>query len=106
MEKLAVNIGQAFNSPFSSDGKTIGDLISVVIRISLALAGILILALLLIAGFSMVTSAGTDNPEGAEKAKKAATAAAIGFVLVFGAYLIIRAIELVIGANFITQPSI
>lgn len=103
---LAVDIGKTFNSPFSSGGKTIGDLLSIIIRGSFVVAGIIILILLIIAGFSMIASAGSNNPEGAEKAKKALSSAAIGFVLIFGAYLIIRVIELVIGSNFITQPLI
>jgi len=106
MDYLAFDIGGAFGSPFSSGGKTLGDLMGIIIQGSFVIAGIVILFIFLYAGFMMITGAGQEKPENAEKAKKAASGAAIGFALIFGAYLIIRLIELLLGSNFITQPNL
>jgi hypothetical protein len=105
--KLAFDIGNAYNSPFGkSGGKTIGDLISLILTASLSIAGVLILVLIIFAGISLISSAGSNNPEQAEKGKKAATAAIIGFIIILSAYWIIRIIEIISGTNFITNPGI
>lgn len=103
LSPLAINIGDYFASPFGKE-KTVGDLVSIFLRGAFVLAGIFILVLFLIAGFSIIQGAGSNNPEAAEKGRSAATAAAIGFVVVFGAYWIIRIIEVISGNNFITKP--
>lgn len=98
-----VPIGESFKSPFGQS-LSLGNLISLVLSASFALAGLLVLFLLIFAGFQIVTSAGQDNPEAAAKGKQAATAAVLGFVLIFVAYWIVRIIELITGISFITAP--
>ena len=106
MNKLAtVFIGTNFDSPFGQT-KSLGDLVSLILEGSFAIAGVLLLFLIIFAGFSMIAGAGSNNPEQSAKGKKAATAAVIGFAIVFGAYLIIQLIELLLGSNPITQPGI
>ncbi len=102
---LAINIGDYFDSPFGQE-KTLGDLVSTFLNVAFVGAGVLILFLIVFAGFQMVAGAGQNKPENAEKAKQAMTGAAIGFVVIFVAYWIIRIIELVAGVNFITEPAI
>ncbi len=100
-----VDISSKFNSPFGNT-KTVGDLISIFLKGSFVIAGIFILVLFLIAGFSIIQGAGNDNPEAAQKGKNAATSALIGFVVIFGAYWIIRIIEVITGNRFITNPGL
>ncbi|MBI4157524.1 hypothetical protein HY502_01610 [Candidatus Woesebacteria bacterium] len=102
---LAINIVDKFDSPFGRD-RTIGDLVSLFLKGSFVLAGIFILVLFLVAGFSIIQGAGSNNPEAAQKGKSAATSALIGFVVVFGAYWVIRIIEVITGNNFITEPGL
>lgn len=98
-----IDIGKEFNSPFGvAGGKTLGDLISLILKAAFAISGVLILFLIVFAGFTIIASAGSNNPEGAKKGKDAATAAALGFVIIFVAYWIIRIIELITGQRFIT----
>lgn len=107
---LAVDIEQVFGgngtSSFltggSNGGKTLGDLISLILKFSFVIAGVLILVMFLIAGFQIVMGAGQNNPDSAKKGKQAATTAAIGFVIVFVAYWIVRLIEIITKVNFIT----
>ncbi|OGM05439.1 hypothetical protein A2125_01230 [Candidatus Woesebacteria bacterium GWB1_43_5] len=106
MNKIAqgVNIGETFTSPFGTTN-TLGDLVSLIIRLAFAGSGILILVIFMFAGYSMLAGAGQNNPEQAARGRQAATAAALGFVIVFVAYWIVRLIETITGISFITQPS-
>lgn len=107
MDKLAVDIGGAFSSPFGqAGGKSLGDLVSLILRGAFVIAGILILFFFVLGGISIIAGAGKDNPEAAAKGKQTITAAAIGFVVVFVAYWVIRIIELIAGRPFITAPGI
>lgn len=87
-----VDIGSTFGSPF---GQTlnIGDLVSVIISNALVIAGVILLFLLVFGGIGMIAGAGNNNPDQAAKGKKAATAAVIGFIVVFAAYWIVKLIE-------------
>lgn len=100
-----IDIIDKFNSPFGNT-RTIGDLVSLFLKAAFVISGIFILVLFLIAGFSIIQGAGSNNPEAAQKGKSAATAAAIGFFVIFGAYWIIRIIEVITGSTFVTNPGI
>src|SRR3989344_2031843 len=91
-----VDIGGSFGSPFTAvtGGKTIGDLVGLIAKGSIAIAGVIFLVLLIFSGIGIIIAAGRDNPEGAAKAKSAATTALIGFIIVIVAYLIIRLLEI------------
>lgn len=106
MLNLAVAIGGQFTTPFQTGGKGIGDIVSLILNASFAVSGLLILLLLIYAGFSIIMGAGRSDPEQAAKGKNAATSALIGFIIVFSAYWIIRIIEIVFGKPFITSPGI
>ncbi len=105
MQKLSqINIGNAFKSPFGREGgATLGDFVSLILRLAFVLSGILILVLFIFAGYSMLAGAGSNNPEQAAKGRQAATAAALGFVIIFVAYWIVRLIERVINVPFISN---
>jgi len=101
LAQAGVPIGTTFGSPFGN-GKTLGDLVSLVVRLGFVVSGILILFFLVFAGFNIIAGAGSNNPEAAKKGQQAATAAVIGFVVVFAAYWIVRLIEVITGANIIS----
>lgn len=110
MKKIAavdkgVDIGKEFASPWGVD-KQLGDLVSVVISGALIIAGVIVLFLFIFGGLGMIAGAGQDNPQKAAQGKQAATSAVIGFVIVFGAYWVIRLIEVITGQNFITVPGL
>jgi len=108
MKHLAqIHIKSMFGTPFSTTrGKNIGDLISLILKISFVVAGIFILFMFIIAGFSMISGAGKSDPEKTKKSQQALTSAMIGFVIIFVAYWIIRLLELIINIPFITNPGI
>lgn len=102
MKHLAqVDIGNDFGSPFGVS-KTLGDLVSLVIKLGFIVSGLLILFFIIFAGFQVIAGAGQNNPDSAKKGQQAASAAAIGFAVVFVAYWIVRLIELVTGAKLIS----
>ncbi len=100
MNKLAVDIGSSFNSPFGQ-GKGIGDLVSAIISNALVIAGIILVFFFIFGGISMIAGAGQDNPERAAKGKQAATSALLGFIIIFAAYWIIRIIESITGLKIL-----
>jgi hypothetical protein len=92
-----VPIGSTFGSPFVEGGKTIGDLVSTGLGIAFVVAGIILLVSFIIAGVSLISGAGDNNPEKLEKGKQAMTSTVIGFVVVFTAYWIVKLIEQITG---------
>ena len=80
----------------------VGKLVSLITEAFIVVGGIIILYFIVLAGFKMIQSAGTDNPKGAEQARMAMTNAVIGFVIMFTAYWIIQVIERIVGVDFIT----
>ena|SRR5260221_8802973 len=96
-----VNIGEVFKSPFGTTN-TLGDLVSLIVRIGFVVSGVLILFFMIFAGFNIIAGAGSNNPEAAKKGQQAATSAALGFGIVFVAYWIVRLIEVITGAKIIS----
>jgi hypothetical protein len=95
-----MNIGEIFGSRFGQD-LGVSDLVSIILSNAMVIAGILMFILILVGGFGIITSAGSDNPEGAAKGKKAVTAAVIGFIIIFAAYWIIKIIETLTGLSIL-----
>lgn len=94
--KLAVQIVDTFNSPF---GRTndLADLVNLFIQGSIALASILALVIIIIAGYQIMSSSSSSNPKGAATGKEALTWAIIGFIVIVFAYTILQGIKLTLG---------
>ncbi len=99
-----VNIGQKFGSPFGQ-GKGVNDLVSLVVRAGFVIAGIIIIFYFILGGYQIM-SGGSSDPRAKEQGKQTITSAVIGFIIVFVAYWIVRAIEIITGSNFITNPGL
>ena len=100
-----VDIKNIFDSPIGQS-KGLGDIVSLILKGSLTIAGVVVIFFFIMGGMGMMASAGENNPEKAEKSKKMISSAVIGFVIVFVAYWIIRLIEAIIGIPFITEPAL
>lgn len=79
----------------------VGPLVSRIIQLSFAVAGIILIILFLVGGIGIIASAGSDNPQGVEKGKAAVTSALIGFVVVFIAYWIVQLIGIITGTTLL-----
>ena len=88
-------IGQApqFESP--------GTLISTLLPNVYVAAGILLFLLLIFGGFSIIMGAGQNDPKKVGQGQKAATAAVIGFLVIFASYWIIQVIEKLTGLEIL-----
>lgn len=95
-----------------SDGKggligtsslTFGSLISKAINIAGVTAGIVLIAMLIIAGYNMMTAAGSGDAKKAQAAEKMLLDALIGFLIIVAVYLIIQLISAITGVPILNN---
>ncbi|MBI3443116.1 hypothetical protein HY008_00390 [Candidatus Woesebacteria bacterium] len=91
-----VNIGALFGSRFGSD-LGFGNLVSIILSNAIIVAAIIMLFLLIFGGISIIVGAGRGDEQSTARGRQAATAAAIGFAIIFGAYWIVRVVETIAG---------
>jgi hypothetical protein len=80
-------------------------LISIILRNVYMVAGLLLFALLIFGGISIILGAGGGDPKKTGQGQKAATAAVIGFLIIFASYWIIQIIGFITGID-ILNPAI
>jgi hypothetical protein len=81
---------------------TVGSLISVILKNSLTIIGIIMLILLISGGLMFIIGAGNNDSKKSAQAKSLITDAAIGFAVVFLAYFIIQIIQTITGLNILS----
>lgn len=102
-----VNIGDELildsaGTKISSVYTDFASLISLVVKNSITIAGIIFVILLLLGGFNFIMAAGNNDPKKTQQAGQTITAALIGFVVVFLSYAIIQLIEFVTGFKILS----
>lgn len=81
------------------------DLINVVLRNAIVFAGVLLLLLIIYAGYQLIVLGGQFNPPATvAKAKALVTWGLIGFLLVVTAYFILQIVSYIVGANLMNAP--
>lgn len=93
-----MDIKDAFITPFTDPTKVSG-LVTTFLNIVFMLAGLILLFFFIMGGIRMISSAGSDDAQAAENAKKTITSAVIGFVVVFTAYWIVKLIGQITGTQ-------
>lgn len=78
-------------------------IISVILKNSLTLAGIILLGLLIFGGITFIMNSGNGDSKKAQQGKSAITNAVIGFAIVLLAYVIIQIIEKITGLNILNS---
>lgn len=100
-----IDIGKEFFGYVSPLGQkdlgVVGRLVSIFINVSFIAAGLILLFYLILGGIGMISGAGDDDPQKAEAAKKTATSALLGFVVVFASYWIVQLIEQLTGLTIL-----
>lgn len=98
---LAFDIGNTF---FGGSGATsfreikgVGSIVSLFLNIAFVIAGIILLFFFIMGGIGLISSAGKNDPQKNEQAKKTITSAVIGFVIVFVSYWIVKLIGQLLG---------
>jgi len=100
MKKLALTLpGNYQISPpekFKAETfNTLGDVINELIPYIFALAGIILLFLIIWGGFELLTSGG--DPKKVESARGKLTHAIVGFIIIFIAYWLVQILEAIFG---------
>ena len=95
------NTSETLGSKYSNGG--IGFFISIILKYSLMIAGIILLALLLFGGLTFIINAGKADPKKAGQGQKAVTSALIGFAIILLSYSIIKIIEVITGLNILNS---
>lgn len=100
---LAINIGELplGTGNISTIYPNPASLITIIVRNSLTIAGIILLVLLIAGGFMMIASAGSGDQKKAASAKTMITDALIGFLVIFLSYFIIQIIEVITGLTIL-----
>lgn len=86
---------------FSNAYPTITGIISSLLKNSIAIAGTILIGLLIFGGVSYIMSAGENDPKKQAQAQAMITDAVIGFLVVALAYIIVQLIEFVSGVNIL-----
>lgn len=100
-EIILGNTTDTIGNKYGTNG--VGFLISIILKYSLMIASIILLALLLFGGLAFIINAGKADPKKTGQAQKAITSAAIGFVIVLLSYSIIKLIEVITGLNILSS---
>lgn len=98
-----IDIGTAFrfgDKPVNEVFNSLSALVNAILPNIFVIAGVIFLVLLIFAGVGVILSSGSGNPEGAKKAKAAATSAATGLFLIFAAYWIMEILQFITGIKF------
>lgn len=95
------NTSNTIGSKYGTNG--VGTLVSIVLKYSLMIAGIILLALLLFGGVTFIINAGKADPKKAGQGQKAITSALIGFAIVFLSYSIIKIIGIITGFDILNS---
>jgi hypothetical protein len=94
-----VNIKDAF-AP-AKNFSTIGDLVTVIVQNAFVLAGIIAFVLVILAGFGIISSAGSGDTKQMEQGKKALTGAVMGLIIIIASFWIVQIIEALTGQKFL-----
>lgn len=89
-----VDIGQIFEP--AKHFTSFAAIISYIYPKVLIIGGIIFFILVIIAGFGMISGAGSDDPQSKDQAKNFLTYAVIGMLIMFGAYWILQILSFVL----------
>jgi hypothetical protein len=90
------------NSPVKDALSTPGGIISRALTFIFPAAGMLLFVMLVIAGFEILS--GAAGKKGVDSGKQRATAAVVGFILLFVSYWIIQIVEKIFNVNIFGNP--
>ena len=99
---MSGTINDFFQSPLGgTDLSSVGRLVSIFLNTAFVVAGVILLFFFIIGGIGMIGSAGQNDPQKLEAAKKTVTSALIGFIIVFASYWIVKLIGSLTGVQIL-----
>lgn len=103
---LAINIGQVIKfdgDPLSETYKNTGTLINLIVKNGAVVAGIILLALLIVGGLMFIIGAGSDDLKKVQNAQNIIVSSLIGFAVIFLAFIIIQIVEVITGLKILNS---
>jgi hypothetical protein len=91
--------GRSISQVFPS----LSSLVSVILKNSLTIAGIILLGLLIFGGLMFIIGAGSSDSKKSAQGKAMVTDALIGFVVVATAYFIVQIVEVTTGVKILNS---
>lgn len=82
---------------------TFGDLVTIVIKNAVVLAGIISFLLLVFGGFGVIIGAGSGDTHKIEQGQKTIVGAVAGLIVIVTAVWIVQILEKLTGINFLTN---
>ena len=101
---LAIDIGQAIKldgGSLSDTYQNTGTLITIIVKNGAVVAGIILLALLIVGGLMFIIGAGSDDLKKVQNAQNIIVSSLIGFAVIFLAFIIIQIIEVITGLEIL-----
>lgn len=80
---------------------TLTDIVNAVVTVLLPLAGLVLLLVIISAGFQMLT--GLNNPDAVKKGRTTLTYGIVGFIIVFAAYWLAQIVETIFGFPIVSK---
>lgn len=105
---LAVNIDppNGNGGTIGANFPTFGSLVSVLVKNSLTVAGLIFLSLLIFGGLMFIIGAGSGDSKKSAQGKAFVTDALIGFAVVITAFFIVQVIEVITGLNILNNTGL
>lgn len=85
--------------PLAANFKSLGELVTSFLPIFLLAAGVIFFFLTVYAGFSMITSSGSDDANAHERWRMILTYGVIGLVIIFAAFWVLQIINFITGGS-------
>jgi len=98
---LAINIGTGLGSNIATNYPNIGSLVTIILKNSFTIAGVILLGLIIFGGVSYIAAAGEGDPKKLAAATDTLTSALIGFLVVFLSYFIIQIVQVITGVTIL-----
>ncbi len=100
---LVVNIGDPNVFAPAGTFDTFGDIVSVVVKNAMVLAGVISFVLLILGGIGVIVGSGSGDTKKLEQARKTVTGAVTGLIIVVTSVLIVQLIATITGSQVLKQ---
>lgn len=100
---VAIDPPMGTGKTISTTFPSLSSLVSVIVKNSLTLVGIILLALLIFGGLMFIIGAGSSDSKKSAQGKAMVTDALIGFAVVILAYFIVQVVEVLTGVKILNS---
>jgi type IV secretion system pilin len=99
--RLGSDNAETIGNIYGKDSGGVNVLVSMILKNSITIASVILLALLIFGGITFIINTGNGDSKKAQQGKSAITNSIIGFAIVLFAFVIIQIIEAITGLNIL-----